>query len=241
MATALSIMTRAMRLAGVIGKGEPLDSDEAADGLAALNTMLDSWQLERLFVYQVVQGSYTWPSATTSRTIGSSGNFTDQRPVKIDSAFIVDSNSQWYPLNVLQDRTEYDSIVTKTTQSTLPQYLFMDSAYPLGVIYLYPVPSASLTLKLNTWQTLQSFAALTTSLSLPPGYQRAIEYSLAEEYGPEFGVKIPQKVEQIAVKARANIKSLNRPSLISQVDSGVASLGKLNGSGRYNIYSDGTT
>ena len=239
MATALSMITRSMRLAGVIGKGEALDSDEAADGLTALNTMLDSWKLERLFVYQIAQGSYTWPAATTSRTIGSGGNFTDQRPDRIDSAFVVDSNSQWYPLQVLQDRTEYDSIVVKTTPSTLPQYLFMDSAYPLGVIYLHCVPSAQLTLKLNTWQTLQSFASLTTALSLPPGYQRAIEYSLSEEYGPEFGVKISQEVKQIAVKTRAIIKSLNRPSLIAQVDSGVAALGRLNGGGRYNIYSDG--
>ena len=238
MATALSIVTRSMRLAGVIGKGESLDSDEAADGLSALNTMLDSWKLERLFVYQIVQGSYTWPAATTSRTIGSGGNFTDQRPDRIEDAFVVDSNSQWYELKVLKDRAEYDSIVTKTTQSTLPQYLFMDSAYPLGVIYLYCVPSAQLTLKLNTWQTLQSFSALTTALSLPPGYQRAIEYSLAEEFGPEFGVNISPEVKQIANKARAIIKSLNRPSLVSRVDSGVAALGRLGGGGRWNIYAD---
>ena len=79
---------------------------------------------------------------------------------------------------------------------------------------------------------------MTTSLSLPTGYQRAIEYSLAEEFGPEFGVNISPEVKQIANKARANIKSLNRPSLISRVDSGVAALGRLDGSGRYNIYSD---
>src|SRR3990167_2307112 len=238
MATALSMITRAMRLARAIGKGEPLDSDESADGLVALNAMLDSWQIDRLFVYQIVQGSYTWPASTTSLTIGSAGNFNVQRPVRIDSAFVVDSNSQWYPVDVLQDRTEYDSIVTKTTESSLPKYLFMDSAYPLGVIYLYPVPSVALTLKLNTWQTLQSFASLATDIALPPGYQRAIEYSLAEEFGPEFGVTIPPKVEKIALQSRAAIQNLNMPSLVARVDSGVASLGLLDGGGRYNIYAD---
>ena len=237
MATALSMITRSMRLAGVIGKGESLDADEAADGLSALNTMLDSWQLERLFVYQIVQGSHTWASGA-SKTIGSSGDLNTTRPHRIESAFIVDSSSQWYPLKVLEDRSEYDSITIKTTTSTLPEYLYMDTAYPLATIYLYPVPSVSVTLKLNTWQTLQSFSGLTTALSLPPGYQRAIEYSLAEEFGPEFGVKIPAKVEQTAMRARANIKSINRPSMIARVDNGVASLGRLNGGGRYNIYSD---
>lgn len=227
-----------MRLATVARKGEALDNDEAADGLVSLNAMLDSWQIERLFVYQIAQGSYTWPASTTSRTIGSSGNFTDQRPVRIDSAFVMDSNSQWYPLNVLQARTEYDAIISKTTSGTLPRYLFMDPAYPLGVIYLYPVPSVQVTLKLNTWQTLQSFAALTTNLALPPGYQRAIEYSLAEEFGPEFGVAIPSKVEQIARQARAAIQNLNMPSMVAQLDYGVSSLGQLDRRGRYNVYSD---
>lgn len=238
MATALSIIQRAMRLAGVIGKGETPDADESADGLVALNAMLDAWQIERLYVYQIVQGSYTWPASTTSRTIGSGGNFTDQRPVKIDSAFTVDGDSNWREVRVLQNRTEYDSIIIKTTESTYPAYLFMDSANPLGVIYLYPVPSAALTLKLNTWQTLQSFAALTTALALPPGYQRAIEFSFAEEFGPEFGVTISADVKRIAGMARAAIKTLNAPSMISRVDSGVAALGRLGGGGRWDIYAD---
>lgn len=238
MATALQMITRSMRLAGVIGKGESLTSDEAADGLTALNAMLDSWKIERLFVYQIVQGSYTWPSSTTSRTIGSGGNFSTTRPDRIQSAFVVDSNSQWYPLQLLVMREEYDSIVIKTTPSTIPLYLFYDPAYPLGVIYLWCVPSAQMTLKLNTWQTLQSFSTLTTDLALPPGYERAIVYSLAQEYGPEFGVRIPDEVKGIAVAARSNIKNLNSPALIAQVDAGVARLGAMNWPGRYNIYAD---
>ena len=238
MATALQIITRSMRLAGVIGKGESLDSDEAQNGLTALNAMLDSWKIERLFVYQIVQGSYTWPSSTTSRTIGSGGNFSATRPDRIQSAFVVDSNSNWYPVEVLAMREEYDSIVIKTTPSTIPQYLFYDPAYPLGVIYLWCVPSAELTLKLNTWQTLQSFAALTTSLSLPPGYERAIVYNLAVEYAPEFGVRVPDDVKALATKATSNIKNLNAPQMISQVDAGVARLGLTGFRGRWNIYAD---
>lgn len=235
MATALSMIARSMRLAGVIGKGESPDADEAADGLSALNTMLDSWQIDRLFVYQVVQSSHTWTAGAASKTIGTSGDFNVTRPKRIESAFIVDSSSLWYPLFIIDDREQYDSIVLKTTQSILPQYLFMDTAYPLGVIYLYPVPSAQVTLKLNTWQTLQSFSSLSTDLALPPGYQRAIEYSLAEEFGPEFGANILPNVTKIAMESRAAIKSLNMPTLISRVDSGVVALGSLNGSGRGNI------
>ncbi len=236
MATALQMITRSMRLARVIGKAETLDEDESADGLSGLNTMLDSWQTERLFVYQITQGSYSWAATVTSKTIGSSGAISAQRPVRIDSAFVTDSNSQWYPLEVLQDRTEYDAIVIKSTTSTLPQYLFMDTGYPLATIYLYPVPSVAVTLKLNTWQTLQSFATLTTDLSLPPGYQRAIEFNFAIEYGPEFGVDIPKDVRMIAAQAKASIKTLNQPSMVAQLDPGIVN--RYGGAGRYNIFSD---
>lgn len=240
MPTALELITKGMRLAGALGKGETPDADESADGLSCLNSMLDSWQIERLMVYQIVQGSYSWASATTSRTIGSSGspNFSAQRPVRIDSAFIVDSNSQWYPLQVLTDRTQYDAIVIKSTTSTLPQYLFFDPVYPLGVLYLYPVPSSTVTLKLNTWQTLQSFTSLTTDLALPPGYQLAIEFNLPLYLAPEYGTgrKLDPQVMAIATTSKAAIKTINHPSMVAQLDSGVATLGSIGG--RYNIYSD---
>jgi hypothetical protein len=241
MATALSMIKRAMRLGGVLGKGEAPDNDEAQDGLDALNTMLESWRLERLLVYQIVQGSYTWPASTTSRTIAASGgNFTGQRPDRIEAAFVVDSSNQTFPVEVLLDRTEYDAIVIKSTTSTLPQYLFYDPAYPLGVLYLFPIPSAQLTLKLNTWQALQSFTTLATDLALPAGYKRAIEYNLAMEYTPEFGTgrKIDPQVPLIAIQSKAVLKTLNQPSMIAQLDSAVATLGRLGGGGRYNIYSD---
>lgn len=210
MATALELITRAMRLARVIGKGEIPDSEEASDGLEALNAMLDSWRTERLSVYQITQGSHSWSAADVSMTFGTGGDVTT-RPVAVDSAFWQDSDGNKRELVVLTERSQYDSIVAPSSQSTLPEFLFYDKAYPLGVVYLYPVPSAGGTLLLNTWQTLQEFASLTEDLALPPGYKRTIEYSLAEEYGPEFGVQVPASVIRIAGKAKTNLKRINSP------------------------------
>jgi hypothetical protein len=210
MATALNMVTRAMRLARVIGKGEIPDNEEAQDGLTALNAMLDSWRLERLSVYQITQGSHAWTAGDASMTFGESGDVAT-RPVAVDSAFWQDANSNKYPLILLTEREQYDNIVSPSTQSSIPEYLFYEKAFPLGVVYLYPVPSEGGTLLLNTWQTLQEFAGLTTELALPPGYQRAIEYNLAEEYAPEFGVQVPVSVIRIASKAKTNLKRVNAP------------------------------
>jgi hypothetical protein len=230
-----------MRLAGVIGRSDTPDNDEAADGLISLNAMLESWRIERLMVYQIVQNSHTWTASQASRTIGTSGspNFSAQRPDRVDSAFVRDSNNNDYPLEVLADRTEYDAIVVKSTTSTLPQWLFYDPSYPNGTLYLFPVPSVQVTLKLNTWQTLQSFSTLTTDLALPSGYERAIVFNLAPEIAPEYGTgaKMDPQVPMIAVQSKAAIKTLNQPSMVAQLDPGISSLGTLS-SGRWNIYTD---
>lgn len=44
MPTALSILTRALRRAGVLASGETPTAEEAEDGLAALRAMLAAWE-----------------------------------------------------------------------------------------------------------------------------------------------------------------------------------------------------
>jgi hypothetical protein len=96
-----------------------------------------------------------------------------------------------------------------------------------------------LTFKLRSWQRLQSFSSLTTALALPPGYERAIVFNLAMEFAPEFGTgaKMDPQVPLIATQSKAAIKTINQPSMVAQLDSGVVALGKTVG-GRYNINTD---
>lgn len=211
MATALTIITRAMRLAGVFTKGQAPDDDEAADGLEALNTMLDSMSLERLFVYQLLQESKALTSSVGSYTIGSGGSFNTTRPTSIvDPCFIRDSGNNDTPLKLISAE-QYGLIVGKTVEGGYPQYLFYDSAYSsgLGTIFLYPEPQAGLTLYINSPKQLQQFTALTTEIALPPGYKRMLEYNLALEFGPEFDVDIPPMVVAIAQRSRATLKAKN--------------------------------
>lgn len=221
--TALDVIKRAMRLIQVIGPDANPTAAEAADGLYALNSMLDSWGIERLMVYQVQQSNYSWASGAASKTIGSGGDFSATRPTKIsdDGNFFRTSGSIDYPLQVLP-RTEYDEIVYKSAGGAIPEYLFHDTGYPLMTLYAFPVPSQTLTLYLNTWKPLQAFTALTTALALPAGYQSAIEYNLAQWIAPEFGaaaVAAAQRSEKRAAHLKTSIKNVNQPDLISKIDS----------------------
>jgi len=229
MATALSMIKKALKKFGAIGQGNEITSLQASDALDTLNSMLDSWSIERLFVYQIADETVSWTASQSSRTIGSGGNFNTTRPSRIANGFTRISG-QDYPYRAI-DKAEYDSIVTKTTESSYPEVIYYDNTPTLGVLYAYPVPSSTVSIHLNTWKQLQSFSALTTAVDLPPGYQRAIEYNLAIELHGEYqDLELPASVIEIAKQSKAAIKTFNTPTLISNLG--------LGGGGRYNIYAD---
>ncbi len=241
MPTALDIVKRSMRLMRTLAPDQNPTTQEATDGLNVLNSMLDSWSTERMMIYQIQQINNSWASGNANRTIGVGGNFNTTRPTKIyeEGNFFRDGSSSIdYPLTWLGDRDSYDRILLKSSTSTYPQFIFADMGYPLITLYVWPVPTQTLTLYLNTWKPLQSFTTLTTDLALPPGYQRAIEYNLAIEYAPEFGsaAQISDDVRRIATQSKASIRALNHPSLIARIDDALIGQGQ-----PYNIYTDGTS
>lgn len=226
MATANDMIKRSMRLIGALGQSESPTADEANDGLDALNTMLDSWSIERLFVYQIKQENFTWTGGQSSRTIGSGGNFATTRPNKLENGFTRIDNVD-YPYIVV-DKEHYDRIPDKTTQSTYPDVIYYQQENPIGTLFAYPIPSTSVDFYINSWKPLQSFVALTTDIALPAGYQRAIEFNLAEEFGPEFGLPVPAWVSDKARESKGAIKRLNKPSLIAQTEIAIAAEGTFN-------------
>ena len=224
------MLTSGLRKIGEYSTGETLGSDVTTDALAVLNTMLESWSLERLMCYQIKEESFALTASDGSYTIGSGGDFNTDRPTKIvDPCFIRDSSNLDSPLQII-DATAYGRIVQKTIDGTYPGYLFYDQGYSsaLGTITLYPEPQASLTLFINSWKPLQNFSTLTTDLSMPPGYRRAIESNFAVEMSSEFGREPKPSLLAMAKESKAVLKSLNSPDSMMRLDSGIAGAGTPN-------------
>lgn len=236
MATANDLIESAAIKLGAIATGEALTADESADCLSVLNSMLDYWAIDKFMVYQIVQNSHTWPAATASRTIGATGDFVATRPVKIEEGthFLLDNIS--YPVQIAKDRATFDYISSKTDQTTYPDIIYYEPGFPNATIHVYPVPSASITLKLNSWQTLQSFSGLTVTLALPPGYQWCIEHNLAVALEAVFTVPVPPRVAAEADRSKAMIKRINHIPLVSR-DSLAGLYGRMGRNGNANILS----
>jgi len=99
------------------------------------------------------------------------------------------------------DETTYAMISDKDAQGQ-PDRLYYDNDYPLGNIYLYPVPSSGYSLTLYTRKPLTQLSSLSTAFNMPPGYKKALIYNLAVELAPDYEKEASDTVKKQAKKAK---------------------------------------
>lgn len=232
MATGQSLIKRAMRLIGVLGTGETLSGDGAAEGLEALNAMLDSWRNEKLMVYAIQDESLTLTPSKQMYTIGPSGDLSTTRPVRIESAYLTISSLD-YPVDVV-DAEEWAAIPNKSITNTVVSKVYYQPTMSTGTLYTWPVSTVANTLHLLTWTPFSSLTAVSDSVTLPPGYENAIAFNLAVSIAPEYGVSAPPEVVSIASATKAAIKRVNSRPITA--NSGIEGL--VESDWKYNIYID---
>lgn len=241
MSTALDLINDAFAKIGVYPPGTTLPGAAAQQGLNVLNDMLDSWSLESLMTYQILEQSGALVANKGSYTIGPGGDFNITRPIRINmgtgTAYILDSNNQRYPVDVVS-RDQWNLIGNLTVQSNIPNTLFYDPQMPLGVINLYPQPNVPNTLYFDSYLQFTAFANLAATVTLPPGYKKALQDNLAVElypYYPQAGQEVNLKMLiELAARSKANVKRVNTRIMKAVYDPELISRGQAT----YNIYRD---
>jgi len=220
MTTARDLIKRSLRQLGVYTIGEDPSDDEAQDGLDALNAMLESWATENLFVYAKTLDIVPLIAGQQSFTMGPTGTVVSTRPVTIlDESYILYQNVS-YDLVKWTD-AEYQQISVKGQNSGIPCGFWPLMNMPDVTVTLWPIPSATMSMYVWSSKLITSFPDLTTTVVLPPGYERALVFSLAEEIAPEYEVLPSALVIAKASKARKNIKRINTQVPVMQMPYGV--------------------
>ena len=230
--TAGDQINAALRLIGQLAEAETPTAATSQDALAAMNQMLDSWNIERLSVFCTQDETHTWPPGTVSRTLGPTGNFVGLRPAYLDdSTYFRDASTNVSYGIKLINQQQYNGIAVKTVTSTYPQLLWVNMTYPDVTMYMYPVATRPLEFHFISVQPLTEPAALNTVLTFPPGYLRAFKYNLACEIAAEFGVEPTPTVQRIAMSSKRNLKRVNNPD-----DKMALPYGLVSNRQRFNIY-----
>jgi len=218
MPSATQIITKALKIAGVLGESETPTAEQASDGLVSLNDMLDSWTTDQTYIFTIETETFPLVNSVYTYTIGVGGDFDTVRPVIIDHV-VVNLNGVSYPLQEINSQ-DYAYIAYKANESGIPNYFYCDYAYPLATIYLYGAPQSDLTISIGRTQQLTSFANLTTQYTFPPGYNRLLNYGLAMEIAPEYGMKMSPEAIAITAEAKANVRNRNLPDPVMKTEVG---------------------
>ena len=205
MTTAAEIIDEAYSLIGYKDQTETLGGQDTSRGLSVLNAMIDAWNTQKHFMVSVTE--VVTSVSGLPITIGDGMMVNVTRPIDIENGSFVRINGVDFPIQWI-GREEYNSLPYKQITSNVPAYGYYDANFPTGNIFLWPYPSGSVELHLQLNETNSSFADLATDYKLPPGYLKAIKYSLAEDLCPGFK-SVPPDIAKTAFLARKAIRRTN--------------------------------
>jgi len=226
MTAVLQIITDAMMDIGALALEETPTDAEAAACLRALNNLLETWNTEELMIYNVTPHVFSYVANQQSYTIGTGGDFNVPRPVKIEGAFNrgnASTPSEFdIPIYVTENPDEYSSIISKRIATVLPLVVYDNGDYPLKTLYFWPIPTdTTYAPVLWYWTPVSSFATTSDTVSLPPGYQRALQKNLALEICPAFAAAPSQLLGAQAMESKAQIKRINYTVDVLDMPSGI--------------------
>lgn len=236
MTTGLDIISMAHRDAGLLGLGQTLSGENANNGLIRLNRMIAQWRRKRWLVFHLIDVSKVSTGAT-SYTIGAGGDFNTPRPDRLEGGCFIRLQPAGgiptdYPLTILPSREDYSKITLKTLGSQ-SYVVFYDAAYPLGSVFVWPVPQATTyEIHLLLKDQLAAIAALNTVILLPEEYELALQINLAVYLRVGFRLPGDPQLDKLAEGALNTIKNANAQVPTMRVPSVLVR------PGQYNILSD---
>jgi hypothetical protein len=225
--TCFDIITDALIEAGILSPGESanLDPDTGQWAFRKFNYLVDIWQAKRAYVWGSNFQVFTLPVNTQPVTIGpdpSANLYVPQAPVRIESANLILNAPNSTPVDLkinIRDRAWYAAQSTKYITTNIPTDLFYDSGTPNGSLYFWPVCNVGQQVRLEMWNTVQSFAQINDPIGGPggpgtlrPAYRAAFMLTLAEMLLPSSALEANPVLVKSAQEARAAVFGNNAKS-----------------------------
>lgn len=206
--TAYDLIKGAFRKVGITSAGETPTADEANDALTDLNDLIEDMSIDNLFVWGAASASFTALGGAATRTIGPTGQLVSDRPVRITNAYCTYGGVD-FPIELI-GQEEYDNISLKTQQSQVIEKMAYVNDYPNGLLYIWPVPAASIPLVIGIDRIITQVASTATVMTFPPGYLNYMMLAVGIKAAVEYGVEPMPDVTKEAMRLRAALKRANK-------------------------------
>lgn len=214
MSTGSDIVNDAMYACGALGASETVSADDAALVLRRLNRMLDSWSTVKELCFETFFDSFPMVAGTQSysTTLSSAG-----RPLEVNEMRVTLNNVD-YPIEIVGD-AEWSRIPYKLVQA-LPYKCWIDTGFPNTTYNFYPIPEQAYTCYVGQRRPLTNTIALATTLSFPPGYEKALVDSLAVDIAPSFRRPVTPDMQAAAAAAKQVLRTINYTPELMAADFG---------------------
>lgn len=236
--TSGDIIRLVLKDTGVLGIGQSANAEDTNDVFDTMNMMIGEWNSKRWLLFHLIDVAKVSTGAQ-SYTVGPGGDFDTPRPDRLEDGCFFrqlvaasSPNQIDYPLSILESREDYARIGLKQLL-TIPQFIFYDAAYPLGSVYPWPIPQASLyEIHLLVKSQLTQFANLADDINLPGQYYGAIRYNLGARVRAMYQLPPDPTLTSLAMDSLSVLRNANAQVPRLRMPGGIQRGAK------YNIYSD---
>ena len=214
--TVSALITNVLVDAGIVGIDESIEQPIINRTFKQLNWILAQWARKRWLVYRLQDYSFVSTGALTySVGQGQTVNI-NPRPDRLEYAFLRFLNQSPpgglfvdIPLDIIPSHEDYSRIRVKTV-GTLAWRIFYDPVWPVGVLFPWPVPQASLyEIHVGFKVVLPRFTSLQQPINFPPEYEAALNWECARRLRASYQMPPDPTIDSLARDALNTIRLAN--------------------------------
>src|SRR5882672_4499101 len=210
------LITNALQDGGIVGIDEDLEDIVLNKAFREANWILTQWARKRWLVYSLTDYAAVSTGAQTYGVGAGQPVPINPRPDRLEYAFVrflATAPPQFpvdIPLDIIQSREDYSRITVKNI-GTLPWRIFYDPQWPVGQLFPWPVPQASLyEIHVGFKTVLPRFTTLNQAINFPPEYEAALNWTLARRMRAAFQMPADPEVTALARDALNTIRLANQ-------------------------------
>lgn len=208
--TVRTLIEDALSELGVLPQASSPQPWQYQKALRTLNLWIDAKKADSFFVYNTTRQLFPFVSGQGSYTYGPGGDFSTENRNLVQASVQVNSSGQLQEFMMgYLSVGDWQMVTAKEIVSSWPQYFYLDNAWPLRTLNVWPVPTYTSDIVLYCEENVEEFTSLDTVIELPFGYKYALVNNLAVILAPQYQIQPDAVLVGKAINSLSNIERSN--------------------------------